>query len=240
MVLRLGGALFVTLAAIARRVAAGRGETRGFPFFALAVLLTLVIWPVTAIGSTRSLALGCAIAALTVCFLWLERLPLRPGLGVAVLGGIALAGALPLSMATDRDGPWFDYRTWAEGLATPASVRFDWEHSYGPMRWQREGREMLRIKTSRAQYWKLENLEDFDGLRWVQRGVPDPFGPERGGRPRAELDLQAAVDRPRARHRPRPARRPVRRRRHHRRRRRRRRAARPRPSRPAPGRPTAS
>ena len=174
--LRLGGALFVVLAAIL--ASWPRADGRGFSFFALAVLLTLVIWPVTAIGSTRSLVLGCAIAALTVTFLWLERLPLRPGLGVAVLGGIALAGALPLSMATDREGPWFDYRTWAEGLGTPASVRFDWEHSYGPMRWQREGREMLRIKTNRAQYWKLENLEDFDGQRWVQRGVPDPFGPE--------------------------------------------------------------
>jgi transglutaminase-like putative cysteine protease len=180
--LRLGGALFVTLAAVL--AAWPRAETRGFQFFALAVLLTLVIWPITAIGSTRSLALGCALAALTVCFLWLERLPLRPGLGVAVLGGIALAGALPLSMATDRDDPWFDYRTWAEGLGTPASVRFDWEHSYGPMHWQREGREMLRIKTNRAQYWKLENLEDFDGRRWTQRGVPDAFGPE----PEADLE----------------------------------------------------
>jgi transglutaminase-like putative cysteine protease len=180
--LRLGGALFVTLAAIL--AAWPRAETRGFQFFALAVLLTLVIWPVTAIGSTRSLVLGCAIAALTVCFLWLERLPLRPGLSVAALGGIALAGALPLSMATDRDDPWFDYRSWAEGLGTPASVRFDWEHSYGPMRWTREGREMLRIQTNRAQYWKLENLEDFDGQRWVQRGVPDPFGPE----PEADLE----------------------------------------------------
>jgi hypothetical protein len=50
-----------------------------------------VITPITAIGMPRSLWLGCAIAALTVCFLWLERLPLRPGIGVAVLGGIALA-----------------------------------------------------------------------------------------------------------------------------------------------------
>ena len=101
-----------------------------------------------------------------------------------MLGGIALAGALPLSLATDRDDPWFDYRTWAEGLATPSSVRFDWEHSYGPIRWQREGREMLRIQTRRAQYWKLENLEDFDGQRWVMRGVPDEFGPE----PEADLE----------------------------------------------------
>jgi transglutaminase-like putative cysteine protease len=180
--LRLGGALFVCLAAILASLAAAEG--RGFQFFALAVLLTLVVWPITAIGSPRSLVLGSAIAALTVCFLFLERLPLRPGVGVAVLGGIALAGALPLSMATDRDAPWFDYRTWAEGLGTPASVRFDWDHSYGPMRWQREGREMLRIKTNRAQYWKLENLEDFDGQRWVTRGVPDPFGPE----PEADLE----------------------------------------------------
>ena len=180
--LRLGGALLVTLAAIA--AAWPRADGRGYQFFALAALLTLVVWPITALGSTRSLVLGCAIAALTVCFLWLERLPLRPGIGVAVLGGIALAGALPLSMATDREGPWFDYKTWAEGLGTPASVRFDWDHSYGPIRWQREGREMLRIKTSRAQYWKLENLEDFDGQRWVMRGVPDPFGPD----PEADLE----------------------------------------------------
>ena len=148
-----------------------------------------MVWPITALGSTRSLVLGCAIAALTVCFLWLERLPLRPGIGVAVLGGIALAGALPLSMATNRDGPWFDYKSWAEGLGTPASVRFDWDHSYGPIHWQREGREMLRIKTSRAQYWKLENLEDFDGQRWVMRGVPDPFGPD----PEADLEQSWAA-----------------------------------------------
>jgi hypothetical protein len=180
--LRLGGALLVTLAALL--AAWPRGQARGYPFFALAALLVLVATPITAIGTPRALVLGAALAALTVCFLWLERLPLRPGIGVAVLGGIALAGALPLSAAADRDGPWFDYRTWAEGLGTPASVRFDWEHSYGPLRWQREGREMLRIKSARPQYWKLENLEDFDGQRWVMRGVPDPYGPD----PEADLE----------------------------------------------------
>ena len=180
--LRLGGALLVTLAAVL--ASWPRDEGRGFPFFALAALLVLVATPVTAIGTPRSLVLGLAIAALTVCFLWLERLPLRPGVGVAVLAGIALAGALPLSAAADRDGPWFDYSTWAEGLGTPASVRFAWDHSYGPLNWKRDGREMLRIRSARAQYWKLENLEDFDGERWVTRGVPDRFGPD----PEADLD----------------------------------------------------
>ena len=180
--LRLGGALLVTLAGVL--AAWPREQGRGFPFFALAMLLVLVATPVTAIGTPRSLVLGAAIAALTVCFLWLERLPLRPGVGVAVLAGLALAGALPLSAAADRDAPWFDYTTWAEGLGHPASVRFDWDHSYGPLRWQREGREMLRIRSARPQYWKLENLEDFDGERWVMRGVPDQFGPD----PVADLD----------------------------------------------------
>jgi transglutaminase-like putative cysteine protease len=115
---------------------------------------------------------------------WLERLPLRPGAGVAVLGGLALAGALPLSAAANRDGPWFDYRAWAEGLGTPASVRFDWEQSYGPITWPRDGRELLRIKSDEPQYWKLANLEDFDGRRWAVRGEPDPLGPS----PDADLD----------------------------------------------------
>ena len=183
--LRLGGALLVTLAAVL--AAWPREEGRGFPFFALAALLVLVATPVTAIGTPRSLVLGAALAALTVCFLWLERLPLRPGIGVAVLAGVALAGALPLSAAADREGPWFDYSSWAEGLGTPPSVRFDWEHSYGAIHWRREGREMLRIRARRPQYWKLENLEDFDGERWVGRSAPDQFGPG----PEADLDQNA-------------------------------------------------
>ena len=73
---------------------------------------------------------------------------------------------------------------------------------------------MLRIRAPRPQYWKLENLEDFDGERWVGRGVPDQFGPG----PEADLDENCgrapAVERRGARHRPRPARRPVRGRRH--------------------------
>ena len=180
--LRLGGVLLVAVAAAL--IAWPRQEERGFPFLALALLLVLVITPVTAIGSTRSLVLGAAIAFLTVCFLWLERLPLRPGAGVAVLGGLALAGALPLSAAADRDGPWFDYRSWAEGLGTPAPVRFDWEHSYQPITWPREGRELLRIKSDEPQYWKLENLEYFDGTRWETRATPDTVGDE----PEADLD----------------------------------------------------
>ena len=44
------------------------------------MLLVLVASPVVSLGgTTSSLLLGLALAALTVVFLWLERLPLRPG-----------------------------------------------------------------------------------------------------------------------------------------------------------------
>ena len=90
---------------------------------------------------------GSALAALTVCFLWLERLPLRPGLGVAALIGLALAGALPLAAAADRGEPWFDYQSFAEGLGPKDPVRFDWGHGdYGPITWPRNGAEVVRVK----------------------------------------------------------------------------------------------
>ena len=237
--LRLGGALLVTLAAVL--AAWPREEGRGFPFFALAVLLVLVATPVTAIGTPRSLVLGAALAALTVCFLWLERLPLRPGVGVAVLAGMALAGALPLSAAADREGPWFDYSSWAEGLGTPQSVRFDWEHSYGATALAPGGARDAADPLAAAAV--LEAREP-RGLRRRALGRAQRPRRVRARAPRPTSTQNSAAH-PQwnddgARHRPRPARRPVRGRRHDGRASTRARGRRRRRSRPAPGRPTRS
>ena len=113
-------------------------------------LLVAVVSPVVSLGGTRPLLLGTAIAALTVCFLWLERLPLRPGLGVALLLGVALAGALPLAAVADRGEPWFDYKSFAENLGPDDPVRFSWAQQYGPIDWPRDGNEVLRVKSDRA------------------------------------------------------------------------------------------
>ena len=170
--LQIGGALLLVLAAQLACWPRG-GGARGYPFLSLVGLLVLVVSPVVSLGGTRPLLLGAAIAALTICFLWLERLPLRPGLGVAALLGIALAGALPLAAVADRGEPWFDYKAFAEGLGPDDPVRFNWNQEYGPIDWPRDGNEVMRIESDQPHYWKAANLSNFDGTGWKEQ-TPEP------------------------------------------------------------------
>ena len=144
------------------------------------MLLIVVASPVVSLGGTGSLLLGLALAALTVCFLWLERLPLRPGLGVAALLAIALAGALPLAAMADRGEPWFDYRSFAESLGPDDPVRFSWTQSYGPIDWPRDGNEVMRVTSAEPLYWKARNLDVFDG---TLDGRAEPRRRPRGDEP---------------------------------------------------------
>ena len=156
-----------------------RDRGRGYPFVALIPLLTLVAVPVVSLGGTRPLLLGGAVAGLVVAFLWLERLPLRPGLGVAALLGLALAGGVPLATMANREEPWFDYKSFAEGLGPDDPLMFSSEHSsYGPIDWPRENVEVMRVRSEQPLYWKLRTLEEFAGGVWLDeapRGGPaDP------------------------------------------------------------------
>jgi hypothetical protein len=194
LVVRLGGALLCVLAALL--AFCPRERRRGFPFLALAVLLVLVATPVVSIGGARPLLLGLALAALTFAFLWLERLPLRPGLGVAALACIALAGALPLAGVADRGDAWFDYRAFAESLGPQDPIRFDFDHgSYGPITWPRNGSEVLRVSSEEPLYWKVANLDQFDGDGWREgSGYPALGLPEQGDLPEDFANRPAWTD----------------------------------------------
>jgi transglutaminase-like putative cysteine protease len=170
--LQVGGALLLVLSAQLACWPRG-GGARGYPFLSLIGLLVLVVSPVVSLGGTRPLLLGTSIAALTVCFLWLERLPLRPGLGVAALLGVALAGALPLAAVADRGEPWFDYKAFAEGIGPDDPVRFSWSQDYGPIDWPRDGNEVMRVTSDQPHYWKAANLSKFDGTGWNEQ-TPEP------------------------------------------------------------------
>jgi transglutaminase-like putative cysteine protease len=182
LTLQVAGSVLLTAAALlACWPRVGGRASRGYLFLSLMALLVAVVSPVVSLGGARPLLLGAGIAALTVCFLWLERLPLRPGLGVALLLGVALAGALPLAAVADRGEPWFDYKSFAEGLGPDDPVRFSWDQRYGPIDWPREGNEVMRVKSDEPHYWKAANLERFDGIGFadagsVERDGDDPIG----------------------------------------------------------------
>jgi transglutaminase-like putative cysteine protease len=182
VVLELLGALLLVWAALMAFWPRRDGE-RGYPFLALVLLLVLVVSPVVSMGGAAPVLLGAVLTTLCVCFLWLERLPLRPGGGVAALLGIALAGALPIAATADRGDAWFDYRSFAEGLGPNDPIHFSWNQGYGPIDWPRDGNEVMRVKSDQPYYWKAANLEDFNGVSWQERKPGEVQEPSDGDVP---------------------------------------------------------
>jgi protein-glutamine gamma-glutamyltransferase len=114
---------------------------------------------------------GAVFAILLVVFLWLERLRGdQLGIAVACVLVTTIAGAI-VAPRVDGTRPWFNYEAFAEKLEPKKAEAFSWTHSYGPMTWPRDGREMLRIKARQSSYWKAANLDAFDGARW-REGAP--------------------------------------------------------------------
>jgi transglutaminase-like putative cysteine protease len=162
-----GGTALLALAAL---LAFWPRKTGGFghPIAAAVALGTLYAVPIIEHGPDHPYLGGTVFCILLAAFLWLERVradQLAAG-GVVVLL-VAIASAV-IAPRIDGTRPWFDYESFAEKLEPKKAEAFSWSHSYGPLRWPRDGREMLRIKTKSPTYWKAVNLDDFDGVRWRQ------------------------------------------------------------------------
>ena len=165
---------------------------RGYPLVSGAALVSLVAVPAVSLGNESPVAVGALLAGATILFLFIDRLPTRPGLGLVALAGVALLGALPLASTVDRDGPWFDYEAFAESVGPEDPIRFNWQHAYGPISFPRDGREVMRVESDKPHYWKALNLDYFDGINWMRGG----FIAERPGdrRPGRAVDRHAGLD----------------------------------------------
>ena len=127
---------------------------------------TLYAVPIIEHGPDTPYFDGILFCILLAAFLWLERVPSEQisiaatcVVAAAVLGGIVVP-------RLDSTRPWFNYEAFAEKLEPKKAEVFSWSHSYGPLTWPRDGREMLRIKAGVPAYWKATNLDEFDGVRW--------------------------------------------------------------------------
>ena len=136
-----------------------RGGAVGYPIAAAVALGTLYAVPIIEHGPDTPYFDGALFCILLAAFLWLERVPSEQisiaatcVVATAVIGGI-------VGPRLDATRPWFNYEAFAEKLEPTKAEAFSWTHSYGPLKWPRDGREMLRIKASVPAYWKAANLD---------------------------------------------------------------------------------
>jgi transglutaminase-like putative cysteine protease len=149
-----------------------REGTPGHHLAAAVALGALYAIPIIEDGPDHPYLSGIAFCALLATFLWLERMrPEHLGLGALVVLLAALAGAL-IAPRLNGSRPWVNYEALAEHLEPTKAEVFTWDHSYGPLHWSRDGRELLRIKAPVPAYWKAANLDRFDGVRWVEGQEP--------------------------------------------------------------------
>ena len=134
---------------------------------ALVSLLVLYGTAVTEHDPGDPLLRGFLLLLLVGAWLWLPRLALREAAsGAAVVAAVGLL-SLPVATALDGERPWWDYRAW-DWFGGGRTVAFDWNHSYGPLDWPRDGTTLLNVKSRQAHYWKAETLDRFDGYRWLR------------------------------------------------------------------------
>jgi transglutaminase-like putative cysteine protease len=165
-VIPLGGSALALLAALLA-FWPRRGRL-GWPYAALIVLIVLYVTPVVALDFPTEFLRGAVFTLLMICFLRLEklRMPDAGAAGLLTLGAVFLA--LVAAPLLNRDAPWWDYETWALETSASKSTAYTWDHTYGPLDWPRDGRELLRVKAQRPAYWKTENLDAFDGRHWLR------------------------------------------------------------------------
>jgi protein-glutamine gamma-glutamyltransferase len=165
----LGGSALVLLAAALAFWP--RRAKLGHPLAALVALIVLYVVPVVALQFTVEFLRGAVFALLTVAFLRLEKVRMPDTGGAAWLALATVALGLLAAPLLNRDQPWWDYEEWALETAASKSDTFNWNHTYGPLHWPRDGRELLRIRAPHPAYWKTENLNLFDGVHWIRGEV---------------------------------------------------------------------
>jgi protein-glutamine gamma-glutamyltransferase len=188
-----GGTALLGLAALLA-FSPRRGGGLGSPLPAAVALGTLYAVPIIEHGPESPYFDGMLFCILLAGLLWLERLRAdQVGVSIACVVAVAVVGAI-VAPRIDAARPWFDYESFAEKLEPTKAVAFSWNHSYGPLHWPRDGRELLRVKAKRSAYWKATNLSDFDGVRWRQ-GRPSRDQQSEGGLNVAWLQTISVIDR---------------------------------------------
>jgi protein-glutamine gamma-glutamyltransferase len=166
LVVLMGAPLLMGLAATLSFWPSRRARP-GLRAVGLVLLLVLYGTPMTELGLDAPLLRGLVLLMLVAAWLWLPRLgPLEAGPAAALVLAVGIV-AVPVAARLDGEQPWWDYKEW-NWFGSGKAVSFDWNHTYGPLNWPREGTTLLNVRSNRSHYWKVETLDRFDGFRWVR------------------------------------------------------------------------
>ena len=171
LALGVGGTLIAAAAAVLAFWPREKGQT-GFRTAALILLVAVYAVPAVVLDFEGEFLRGALLALLVLAFLRLERLPVGDVPAAGVAAGVAAIVALAAAPLLDGREPWWDYERWAVDTAAARAVGFSWDHTYSPLDWPRDGREMLRVQARQAAYWKARDLDIFDGAVWRQDPRP--------------------------------------------------------------------
>jgi transglutaminase-like putative cysteine protease len=139
----------------------------------LGLLLAMYVTSVAARGVDASLLDGLVLLALIGCWLWAPGVRRTEALRAGVLIAAAGAVAAPAALALDAEDPWIDYQSWSFSKGD-GPVGFDWNHSYEPLEWPRDGRLMFEVESDSPHYWRATVLETFDTDGWRRTGSTEP------------------------------------------------------------------
>jgi transglutaminase-like putative cysteine protease len=157
-----------------------RDGRMGYPLPALVLLVALAVVPAVVLAFEGEFVLGAVLSLLVLGFLRLEKLRRRDAPAAGALALVAAFLALVLAPALDGRQPWWDYETWALSASTTRTTSFTWDHDYSPLKWPRDGRELIRVQARQPAYWKAQDLDAFAGGSWLTASL---------GRPSRDLEL---------------------------------------------------
>jgi hypothetical protein len=168
LVILLAAPLVAGLAAFAafwptRHRAAGRA-------CALVLLVALYLVAVAWARPGRQVAGGTLLLVLTCAWLWLPGIPSRNRTAASIAVAAAAILAIPVAAAIDTGRGLIDYRHW--GLLSANGQSFNWDQTYGPLNWPQKGTLMFEVATEHTHYWKVSNLNTFDGVHWSRSSAP--------------------------------------------------------------------
>jgi transglutaminase-like putative cysteine protease len=171
----LGGTVLAVLGPLLACWPGRDGQTAG-PGVPAVVLSVLYAVPAVQLSFDHPVVDGTIFALLLAAVLFGERLTPRDARAAAPAFAVALLVGALFAPRLDAPDPWLDYESIAQSIGERGTTAFSWDHSYGPLDWPRDGREVLRIRSRESAYWKATTLADFDGLRWRDvrpQGVED-------------------------------------------------------------------